>query len=123
VEVKVDVIALLSKASAENGANLVKKCAVCHDFTKGGPNRVGPNLWGIVGNKTAHRDDFSYSKALLEKKSTWTYENLFHMIHKPAEFIPGTKMNFIGFKKPEDVADVIEYLRTLSDNPVPLPKE
>jgi cytochrome c len=121
VEVKVDIIGLLSKASAENGANLVKKCSVCHDFTKNGPNRVGPNMWGIVGNKKAHRDDFTYSKALATKGGTWTYEDLFHMIHKPIEFLPGTKMNFIGFKKPEDVADVIAYLRTLSDNPVPLP--
>ena len=121
LEVKVDIIELLSKASIDNGANLIKKCSICHDFTKGGPNRVGPNMWGIVGNKKAHRDDFSYSKALATKGGTWTYEDLYHMIRKPAEFIPGTKMNFIGFKKPEDVADVIAYLRTLSDNPVPLP--
>lgn len=120
VEVKVDIIELLSKASVENGAKLIKKCAVCHDFTKGGPNRVGPNLWNIVNNKTAHRDDFTYSKALASKNETWTYENLYHMIHHPNEFIPGTKMNFIGFKKPEDVADVIAYLRSLSDNPAPI---
>ncbi len=120
VEVKVDIIALLSKANSDNGAKLIKKCAVCHDFTKGGPNRVGPNLWNIVNNKTAHRNDFSYSKALANKNETWTYDNLYHMIHHPSEFIPGTKMNFIGFKKPEDVADVIAYLRTLSDNPAPI---
>ena len=121
VEVKVDVLALLAKANAENGAMLVKKCAICHDFTKGGPNRVGPNMWNIVNNKKAHRDDFSYSKAVLAKGGTWTYEDLYHMINKPTTFIPGTKMNFIGFKKPEDVADVVAYLRTLSDNPAPLP--
>lgn len=121
IEVKFDVIELLSKASAEKGANLVKKCAVCHDFNKGGPNRVGPNMWGIVNNKKAHRADFNYSKALLAKGGNWNYEDLFHMIYKPTEFIPGTKMNFVGFKKPEDVADVIAYLRTLSDNPAPLP--
>lgn len=121
IEVKVDVIALLAKANVENGANLIKKCTICHDLTKDGPNRVGPNLWGIIGNKKAHRSDFAYSKALADKGGTWTYEDLFHMIHKPASFIPGTKMNFIGFKKPEDVADVIAYLNTLSDNPAPLP--
>ncbi len=121
IEVKVDIIALLSKANVDNGANLIKKCSICHDFTKGGPNRVGPNMWGIVGNKKAHRDDFVYSKALATKGGTWIYEDLYHMISKPSSFLPGTKMNFIGFKKPEDVADVIAYLRTLSDNPVPLP--
>lgn len=122
VEVKVDIIALLSTASVATGANLVKKCSICHDFTKDGPNRVGPNLWNIVGNKKAHRSDFAYSKALEAKGGTWTYEDLYHMIHKPMEYIPGTKMNFIGFKNPQDVADVIAYLRTLSDNPSPLPK-
>ena len=121
VEVAVDIIALLAKANADNGANLVKKCSICHDFTKGGPNRVGPNLWNIVDNKKGHRNDFAYSKALLAKGGTWTYEDLYHMINRPSAFIPGTKMNFIGFKKPQDVADVIAYLRTLSDSPVPLP--
>jgi cytochrome c len=119
MEVKVDVIELLAKASVSNGANLIKKCAICHDFTKGGPNRIGPNMWNIVNNKKAHRDDFTYSKALAEKGGTWTYEDLYHMINKPTAFIPGTKMNFVGFKKPQDVADVIAYLKTLSDNPAP----
>ena len=121
VEVKVDIIELLSKASAENGQNLVKKCSICHSFTNGGNNGVGPNLWNIVNNKTAHRSDYTYSSALAGKNSSWTYENLYHMINKPSGFIPGTKMNFIGFKKPGDVADVIAYLRTLSNNPAPLP--
>jgi cytochrome c len=120
-EVKVDIIELLAKSSAESGAKLIKKCTLCHSFTKGGPNKIGPNLWNIVENKKVHRDDFSYSKALKAKGGTWNYEDLYHMIHKPMEFVPGTKMNFIGFKKPQDVADVIAYLRTLSDNPVPLP--
>ena len=120
VEVQVDVIALLANANVSNGANLVKKCTMCHDYTKGGPNRVGPNMWNIVSNKKGHRSDFQYSKALLAKGGTWTYQDLYHMINKPSSFIPGTKMNFIGFKKPEDVVDVIAYLRTLSDNPAPI---
>lgn len=123
VDVPVDVIALLAKANADNGANLVKKCDMCHDTSKGGPNRVGPNLWGVVGNKKGHRTDYQYSKALLEKGGTWTYEDLYHMINKPSSFIPGTKMTFMGFKKPEDIVDVIAYLRTLSDNPEALPTE
>ena len=123
LEVKVDVIALLAKANVENGSKLIKKCTICHDLTKGGANKVGPNMWGIVNNKKAHRDDFNYSKALTAKGGNWTYEDLFHMIQKPSAFIPGTKMNFIGFKKPEDVADVIAYLNTLSDTPSPLPSK
>ena len=120
IEVKVDIIALLAKANVDNGANLVKKCTICHDFTNGGPNKVGPNMWNVVNNKKGHRSDFQYSKALLEKGGTWTYEDLYHMINKPNKFIPGTKMNFVGFKKPEDVVDVIAYLRTLSNNPAPI---
>lgn len=121
VEVKIDIIALLAQAKADNGKNLMKKCEMCHDDAKGGPNKVGPNLWGVVGNKKGHRTDYQYSKALLAKGGDWTYEDLYHMINKPSGFIPGTKMTFMGFKKPEDVADVIAYLRTLSDSPVPLP--
>ncbi|MCT4635691.1 MAG: cytochrome c family protein [Rickettsiales bacterium] len=120
VEVEVDIIALLAKADVNKGAKLVKKCVMCHDFTKGGPNKIGPNMWNIVNNKKGHMSGFAYSKALLEKGGTWTYEDLYHMINKPKTFIPGTKMNFIGFKNPEDVADVIAYLNTLSDNPVPI---
>lgn len=123
VQVQVDVIELLSKANADKGADLIKKCAICHDFNKGGPNRIGPNLWNIVGSKKAEKPGFSYSKALSEKGGTWTYEDLFHMIQKPSQFVPGTKMNFVGFKNPQDVADVIAYLRTLSDNPVALPSK
>lgn len=122
VEVPVDILALVAKANPQNGANLIKKCDMCHDNAKNGPNKIGPNLWNVVGNKKGHRSDFAYSKALLEKGGTWTYEDLYHMINKPSAFIPGTKMTFMGFKKPEDVADVIAYLRTLSDSPVPLPK-
>ena len=121
VESPVNIIELLAKADTSRGQDLIKKCTICHDFTKDGPNRVGPNLWGIVGNKKAHRSDFAYSKALATKGGTWVYDDLYHMVHKPMEYIPGTKMNFIGFKKPQDVADVIAYLRTLSDSPVPLP--
>jgi cytochrome c len=120
VEVQVDIIALLAKASVENGANLVKKCTICHDFTKDGPNKVGPNMWNIVNAKKGGKAGFQYSQSLLTKGGTWTYEDLYHMINKPSSFIPGTKMNFMGFKKPQDVADVIAYLHSLSDNPAPI---
>ncbi len=120
VDVQVDVIALLAKANVENGANLVKKCTICHDFTKNGPNKVGPNMWDVVNAKKGSKAGFQYSQSLLAKGGTWTYEDLYHMINKPSSFIPGTKMNFIGFKKPQDVADVIAYLNSLSDNPAPI---
>lgn len=120
VDVQVDVIALLAKANVENGANLVKKCTMCHDFTKNGPNKVGPNMWNVVNAKKGSKAGFQYSQSLLAKGGTWTYEDLYHMINKPSSFIPGTKMNFMGFKKPQDIADVIAYLNSLSDNPAPI---
>ena len=112
---------LLAKANVENGAQIAKKCLQCHSLEKGGAAKVGPNLWNIVQAKFAHMDGFSYSQALQEKKDQWTYENLNHFLHRPKEFIKGTKMTFAGLKKAQDRADIIAYLRTLSDNPAPLP--
>lgn len=112
---------LLAKASAENGQNIAKKCLQCHTFEKGGANKVGPNLWNIVGNKVAHSDSFAYSSAFKGHKGEWTYENLNHYLYKPQKFIPGTKMAFAGLKKGQERADLIAYLRTLSDAPKPLP--
>jgi cytochrome c len=112
---------LLAKANAENGQNIAKKCLQCHTFEKGGANKVGPNLWNIVGNKIAHSDSFAYSSAFKGHQGQWTYENLNHYIYKPQKFIPGTKMAFAGIKKGQERADLIAYLRALSDVPKPLP--
>ncbi|MBN9412462.1 MAG: cytochrome c family protein [Candidatus Paracaedimonas acanthamoebae] len=112
---------LLAKASAENGQNIAKKCLQCHTFEKSGANKVGPNLWNIVGNKVAHSDSFAYSSAFKGHKGEWTYENLNHYLYKPQKFIPGTKMAFAGLKKGQERADLIAYLRTLSDTLKPLP--
>ena len=109
----IDVAALMSKADATRGKDATTKCTMCHTFTKGGNNKVGPNIWGIVGNKKAHRSDFSYSKALSSKGGNWSTEDLFHFISEPRKFLPGTKMAFAGYKDPQEVADVIKYLETL----------
>jgi cytochrome c len=114
----------LQTASAENGEGDVAKCKTCHTFEKGGPNKVGPNLWGVVGANFVHVADFDYSDAMRAKGAegmTWTFENLDHFIENPKGFIPGTAMTYAGVKKPDERADIIAYLRTLSDNPVPLP--
>ena len=114
---------LLANAKPEKGASVAKKCLACHDFAKGGPNKVGPNQWGILGAPHAHKEDYNYSKAMsaLHDKP-WTYEALDEFIAAPAATVPGTKMTFAGVKKPEERADIILYLRSLSDNPEPLPK-
>jgi len=115
--------AMLASADAEAGAKVFKKCGSCHSADKGGANKVGPNLYGILGANKAHRDDFSYSGGMKEKGGEWTYEDLAAFLASPKEFVPGTKMSFPGLKKPEDIANVIAFLRTMNDSPPPLPTE
>ncbi|HEY6715726.1 MAG TPA: cytochrome c family protein [Reyranella sp.] len=113
---------LLAGANVEAGkAIFMKQCFTCHTIDKGGPNKVGPNQWGIVGRKKASHEGFSYSSALQAKGGDWTYEDINHMIFKPQAFVRGTKMAFAGLPKVQERADVIAYLRTMSDSPVPLP--
>ena len=119
---KIDPVSpLLAKADVAHGEQLTKVCTSCHSFEKGGPNKVGPNLWGVVGGPHAHKDDYAYSDAMKKFPGKWDYESLNQFLRKPQQYVPGTKMGFVGYKKVEDRADVIAWLRTQSDNPVPLP--
>lgn len=110
-EEPVDIEKLMANANAEAGAKAIKKCVACHSFEQGGANKVGPNLWKIVNAKKGHRDDFPYSKSMLAAGGTWDNESLFHFLQKPSKFMPGTKMSFAGIRKPEEIADVIAYLK------------
>ncbi|HEX9328106.1 MAG TPA: cytochrome c family protein [Reyranella sp.] len=112
----------LASANVEAGkAIFQKQCFTCHTIDKGGPNKVGPNQWGIVGRKVASHEGFSYSSALQAKGGVWSYEDINHMIFKPTSYVRGTKMAFAGLPKEQERADVIAYLRTMADSPQPLP--
>jgi cytochrome c len=113
---------LLAHASVEKGKSIAKQCQACHTFEKGGPNRVGPNLYDIVGHERgAGRNGFNFSSAMKTKGGTWTYDELNKFLTNPRGYIPGTNMTFAGLSRETQRADVIAYLRSLSDNPQPLP--
>ena len=117
------VLALIGAADMDKGKKLMKRCASCHDVSQGGPNKVGPNLWDVVGAAVASHEGYSYSAALSGVGGDWSYEALDAFLAKPKTFAPGTKMTFAGLKKPEDRANIIGFLRRLSESPVALPGE
>ncbi|MFQ5466775.1 MAG: c-type cytochrome [Kiloniellaceae bacterium] len=114
---------LLAAADPDVGAKVSRKCAACHTLNKGGANKIGPNLWNVVNRPIAAADGYSYSTALKGKAGeTWSYDNLNAFLTKPKDWAPGTKMGFAGLKKIGTRAELIAYLRTLSDAPAPLPE-
>jgi len=119
---EVPIATRLAKASVEKGQAVAKQCQACHTFEKGGPNRVGPNLWGIVGEPRGQGRGFNFSAAMKAKGGNWTFEELDKFLTNPRGYISGTAMTFAGISNDQQRADVIDYLHTLSDNPEPLPK-
>ena len=113
---------LLASADAGRGEASAKKCVACHTFGKGEPNRVGPNLWGIVGRAKASVAGFNYSAAMKAKGGNWTIEELNTYLQNPKAMVPGTNMNFAGIPRGSERADLLTFLNAKADNPAPLPK-
>ena len=114
---------LLASANVEKGATVAKKCLACHDFAKGGPNKVGPNLWGILDRDKGAISGFAYTTNFKKiMQGHWTIDDLNKYLINPKAMVPGTSMAFIGLNKGSERADVIAYLNSLSDSPKPLPK-
>lgn len=111
---------LLATASIENGKVVAKKCLQCHTFEKGGANKIGPNLYGVIGKKFAHMAGYAYSATLSKMQGNWGFEEVNKLIYKPRDFINATKMSFAGLKDVKERADVIAYMNANSDNPLPV---
>jgi cytochrome c len=113
---------VLATASVDHGAQVAKQCGACHNFQEGQGAKVGPDLYGVVGRPIASAAGFNYSAALKAKTGTWTFDALNAWLTKPSAYAPGTAMTFAGITSEKQRADVIDYLDSLSPNPVPLPK-
>jgi len=112
----------LATADPAKGEQTFNKCMACHNADKGGANQMGPNLWGVVGAPIGEGRGFAFSGALSKKGGTWNWDNLSQWLTSPKAFAPGTKMTFAGLSNPQDRANVIAFLNTHSDSPLPLPK-
>lgn len=123
-KIETSIAEFLLDADVAKGQKAFKKCAACHTADEGGANKVGPNLYNIVGRTVANVAGFSYSSAALEWNSegrAWSYEDLAAFLAKPKDFLKGTKMGFAGMKKGKDRANMLAYLQTLSATPVEFP--
>jgi len=115
---------VLPAADVSAGLQVSTKCASCHTFTNGGPNGTGPNNWGVIGRQPGSKAGFAYSTAMQDfgkKVSAWDYDHLYLFLAGPANYISGTKMSFVGLKKPEDRINLIAWLRQQSSSPAPIP--
>lgn len=120
------IAARLASADVAKGQAEFKKCQACHSGEKGGPNKVGPDLWEVVDRPIATHEGFSFSAGMKEFSNggaeKWTYDHLDHFLTSPKNYVKGTAMSFAGIKDPQNRANVIAYLRSLADTPEPLPE-
>ena len=115
-----NIMALFASTSVADGAKVFKKCLTCHSIRKGDPNKIGPNIFGVLNRKAGSISDYKYSKAMAAYGKVWSFEEMNGFLTKPKDWIKGTKMSFIGLKSAKDRAAVILYMNENTDNPLPL---
>ena len=115
-----NIIALFASVNSGDGEKIFKKCAACHSIAKGGGNKIGPALWGVIGRKAGAVSDYKYSKAIIAHGKPWSFEEMDGFLKKPKDWIKGTKMSFAGLKNEKERAAVILYMNENSDSPLPL---
>ena len=116
-----DFAKVIPAADVMAGEAIAERCGACHDWSKGGPNKIGPNLYGVVGRPKAGHPGFDYSAAMKAKGGNWSDADLFAFLRQPAAFTPGTKMSFAGLPRVQERLNVIAFLRKQADSPAPLP--
>ncbi|MEM1092252.1 MAG: cytochrome c family protein [Pseudomonadota bacterium] len=100
----------LADANAKRGRLQFLQCRACHSLEKGGPNKVGPNLYGLFGKPAGSAEGFEYSEQLAQSDIVWNARKVDEWLASPSEFLPGNRMIFAGVAAPEDRADLIAYL-------------
>ena len=115
-----NIMALFASTSAADGAKIFKKCTACHSIARGGSNKIGPALWGVLGKQAGSISDYKYSKAMAAHGKTWSFEEMNGFLTKPKNWIKGTKMSFAGLKNAKDRAAVILYMNEKTNNPLQL---
>ena len=114
-----NILALFASVSSADGEKVFKKCAACHSIAKGGSNKIGPALWGVLGRQAGSVEGYKYSKAMAAHGEKWSFEEMNGFLIKPKDWIKGTKMSFAGLKNPKERAAVILYMNKNTNNPLP----
>ena len=117
----IDIKALLASGTIVHGQKVFRKCSACHVVAKGGKNKIGPVLYGVLGKQSASVSDYKYSKALIAHGKVWSFAEMNSFLIKPQAHIKGTKMAFAGLRSEKDRASVILFMNSKSDNPLPTP--
>jgi cytochrome c len=111
---------MIAAADLNKGKVLYLQCRACHSLVpEAEPGKIGPTLYGIIGQKAGTAPGYAYSEAVAKSGITWTADQIDKWLERPSEFLPGNKMVFVGIQQPQDRANIIAYIRDESAKPAP----